>query len=99
MDSTARAQQRFGFGMRAFKKFPELIPLATIISTACVGACCFMAYALATKPDVRVVKSSELPPWEKVAPTERRKMIVMNQKYEPIPELEQLRREIGSYKA
>lgn len=26
-------------------------------------------------------------------------MIVMNQKYEPIPELEQLRREIGSYKA
>lgn len=95
---TLRFQRRFGFGLRAFKKFPELIPLAAIISTACVGAASFMAYALATKPDVRVNKSSDLPPWERVKATEPRKMVVMNQKYLPIPELEKLKKEIGSYR-
>ncbi|XP_076439226.1 normal mucosa of esophagus-specific gene 1 protein-like [Babylonia areolata] len=93
-------QRPFGFGLRAFKKFPELIPLAAIISTACLGAASFVGYALVTKPDVRVNKSSELPPWERVKPTEPRKMRVVNKDvYKPIPELEQLRREIGSYKS
>nr|KAG5707258.1 hypothetical protein BaRGS_000032 [Batillaria attramentaria] len=80
---TLRFQRRFGFGFRAFKKFPELIPLAAIISTACLGAATFMGYALATKPDVSDLVLQ---------------MIVMNQKYAPIPELEQLKREIGSYR-
>lgn len=89
----------FGFGMRAFKKFPELIPLAAIISTACAGAAFFMGYALVTKPDVRINKSSELPPWERVGATESRKFRVVNKNvYKPIPELEQLRAEIGSYR-
>ncbi|KAK7497757.1 hypothetical protein BaRGS_00010891 [Batillaria attramentaria] len=88
----------FGFGLRAFKRFPELIPLAAIISTTCVGAVSFMGYALATKPDVRLNKNSSLPPWERVKPTEKRKIFVMNQKYAPIPELERLKGEIGSYR-
>lgn len=93
-------QRTFGFGMRAFKKFPELVPLAAIISTACLGAATFVGYSLVTKPDVRIVKSSELPPWERVQPTEPRKMRVVNKNvYQSNPELEQLRKEIGSYKA
>ncbi|XP_046334928.1 normal mucosa of esophagus-specific gene 1 protein-like [Haliotis cracherodii] len=88
----------FGFGMRAFKRFPELIPLCVIIGGACVGACSFMGYALYTKPDVRINKSDAVPPWEKVRATECRKMVTLNQKYIPIPELEKLREEIGSYK-
>ncbi|KAL8562149.1 hypothetical protein ACOMHN_041984 [Nucella lapillus] len=70
------------------------------MTTACVGAACFIGYSLATKPDVRLVKSSELPPWERVLPTEPRKMHVVDRKmYQSNPELEQLRQEIGSYKA
>ncbi|KAL8562150.1 hypothetical protein ACOMHN_041985 [Nucella lapillus] len=93
-------QKTFGFGMRAFTKFPELIPLAAIIGAACVGAASFVGYALATKPDVRIMKSSELPPWERVQATEPRKMRVVNKNvYQSVPELEQLRKEIGSYKA
>lgn len=37
-------------------------------------------------------------PYEMVKPTESRKMININQKYEPIPELVELKKEIGSYK-
>jgi hypothetical protein len=33
----------------------QLIPLASIIGTACVGASAFVIYALATKPDVQYV--------------------------------------------
>jgi len=92
-------QQRFGFGMMAFKKFPELIPLAAIISSACVGCAAFCGYALATKPDVRLNKSSELPPWERVQPGEYRKMRVVNKDiYKIDPEVEKLRREIGSFR-
>ncbi|GLT13010.1 hypothetical protein GCM10007928_52550 [Sulfitobacter porphyrae] len=58
-----------------------------------------MGYALVTKPDVRINKTSDLPPWERVAPTESRKFRIVNKSvYKPIPELEQLREEIGSYK-
>ncbi|CAL1547445.1 unnamed protein product [Lymnaea stagnalis] len=89
----------FGFGLRAFKKYPELIPLVGIITTACVGCAAFMGYALATKPDVRVVKSRG-PAYEDVGPTESRKLIELNRtKYQPIPELVNLRKEIGSYKS
>ncbi|XP_076439258.1 uncharacterized protein LOC143278112 isoform X2 [Babylonia areolata] len=48
---------------------------------------------------VRVFKSSDLPPWERVQPTEARKLRVVNRKvYKPIPELEELKQEIGSYR-
>ncbi|KAK6166795.1 hypothetical protein SNE40_023415 [Patella caerulea] len=88
----------FGFGMVAMKKFPELIPLVGFISAAVIGCGAYMAYALITKPDVRINKSSELPPWERVAPTERRKFFVINEKYQENEELSKLRKEIGSFK-
>ncbi|GFN93184.1 normal mucosa of esophagus-specific gene 1 protein [Plakobranchus ocellatus] len=89
----------FGFGLRAFKKFPELIPLVTIVGGACTACCTFMGYALATKPDVRVIKSKG-PAFEDVGPLESRKLYNMNrEKYQSFPEVEQLRKEIGSYKS
>uniref|UniRef100_A0A0B7A6N0 Uncharacterized protein n=1 Tax=Arion vulgaris TaxID=1028688 RepID=A0A0B7A6N0_9EUPU len=89
----------FGFGLVALKKFPELVPLVGIIGTACLGAAGFVWYAVATKPDVRVVKSRGVP-YEDVVPTESRKMFDFNrEKFKPNPELEQLRKEIGSYKS
>jgi hypothetical protein len=89
----------FGFGLGALKKYPELVPLVGIIGGACVMASAFVCYAVATKPDVRVVKSRG-PAWEDVRATESRKMIDLNKaKYRVIPELESLRKEIGSYKA
>ncbi|CAG5116190.1 unnamed protein product [Candidula unifasciata] len=76
-----------------------MVPLVGIISAACVGASAFVWYAVATKPDVRVVKSRG-PAYEDVLPTESRKMINLDRtKYQPIPELQALRKEIGSYKA
>ncbi|KAK7095746.1 normal mucosa of esophagus-specific gene 1 protein-like isoform X2 [Littorina saxatilis] len=92
-------QRAFGFGMRAFKKFPELIPLAAIIGAACVGAAGFVTYALTTKPDVRINKSSELPPWERVRPDESRKMrVVKASVYRADPEVQKLRDEINSFR-
>ncbi|KAK6166796.1 hypothetical protein SNE40_023416 [Patella caerulea] len=90
----------FGFGFRAFKNYPELVPLCAFISAAVVGACSMMAYSLKTKPDVRLIKSSELPPWERVKPTEVRKFYVNNDKkvYVENEQLAQLRKEIGSFK-
>ncbi|GFR72150.1 normal mucosa of esophagus-specific gene 1 protein [Elysia marginata] len=89
----------FGFGLRALKKYPELVPLVSIISTACFGCCSFMAYSLATKPDVRVIKSKG-PAFEDVGPLEMRKLLNLNTaKYQIFPEVEALRKEIGSYKS
>lgn len=88
----------FGFGLKAFKRFPELIPLAVIMGTTSTMATAFVIYSLKTKPDVRVMGRNVEMPYELVKPTESRKMININQKYEPIPELEALRKEIGSYK-
>ncbi|RUS78102.1 hypothetical protein EGW08_014146 [Elysia chlorotica] len=76
-----------------------LVPLVSIISTACLGCCSFMVYALATKPDVRVVKSRG-PAFEDVGPLETRKLINLNkEKYQFFPEIQALRKEIGSYKS
>jgi len=86
------------FGRSAFKRFPELVPLVSIISTAMVGATCFTGYMLATKPDVRVNKRSDVAPWEKVDPEKAQKMYTIHTKYQRNPELDALRKEIGSYR-
>ncbi|KAL5020138.1 hypothetical protein ScPMuIL_003030 [Solemya velum] len=91
-------EHRFGFGFVALKKFPELIPLCAIMTVAIAGTAAFIGYALKTKPDIRINKNVTLPPWERVSPDECKKMIRINQEYKPIPELEKLKKEIGSFK-
>lgn len=92
------AEKTYGFGLKAFKKFPELIPLATAIGFAVAMGASYSAYSLYQKSDVRLRKSSELPPWERVDPTQPQKLLTYRTKYEVNPELEKLRKEIGSYK-
>ncbi|BFZ25784.1 hypothetical protein BsWGS_28822 [Bradybaena similaris] len=88
----------FGFGLKALKRYPELLPLVGIISAACIGGTSFIFYSLATKPDVRVVKSRG-PAYEDVSPTDSRKLVHFHKdQYKPIPELEELRKEIGHYR-
>ncbi|KAK3579582.1 hypothetical protein CHS0354_015351 [Potamilus streckersoni] len=66
---------------------------------ALTGAAAFSFYAAYTKPDVVINKSAEIPPFERIKPDQSVKLFQFNQKYEPIPELEALKKEIGSYKA
>lgn len=87
------------FGLNVLKKKFELIPLVVAIGVACVGATGYTFYAAYQKPDVRFNKYAEQPPWESVNPETPQKLVNLNpQKYKKIPELEALRKEIGSYK-
>ncbi|GAB1609086.1 hypothetical protein Ahia01_001194000 [Argonauta hians] len=88
----------FGFGLGLFKRNPELIPLACFTAFAASMATSMMIYSITRKPDVRVFGRDTIMPYDLVKPTESRKLLNINEKYEPIPELEQLKKEIGSYK-
>ncbi|XP_052832266.1 normal mucosa of esophagus-specific gene 1 protein isoform X2 [Octopus bimaculoides] len=88
----------FGFGLRTFKRFPELLPLVGFITFAVTMGSSFAVYSLLTKPDVRLFGRDTEMPYDLVKPTESRKLVNINEKYVPIPELEQLKKEIGSFK-
>jgi len=91
----------FGFGLRAMKNFPELIPLVSILSGACVMGTAYIGYALYQKSDVVVNKTAhkeEAALWERVNPEQSQKLLTFNIKYRRNEELENLRKEIGSYK-
>lgn len=98
MSSVPDTRQKL-FGWRVLKTKYELVPLVGVLSVACVLGAAYSVYALYQKPDVRLnKKTKELPPWEEVNPEARQKLLTFNQKYEKIPELDNLRREIGSYR-
>jgi hypothetical protein len=86
------------FGVQFWRKHKELIPLVGFLSLACGMGLASIAYGLYQKPDVRINKSAETPPWERVDPKEQQKFFKTNMEYKQIPELEKLRGEIGSYK-
>lgn len=97
---TSFPDKPFGFGMKAMKKFPELIPLVSILGFACSMAAAYIGYSLYQKSDVIVTKNSRVNhPWERVNPEQAQKLLTLNIKYEKNPELEALRKEIGSFKA
>ncbi|XP_013794661.1 normal mucosa of esophagus-specific gene 1 protein-like [Limulus polyphemus] len=85
----------FGFGFRAMRNKPEIIPLVTILTTACVGVAAYCVYALSQKSDV-IINRKKLPPWERVDPETPQKLFTVHQEYKKIPELEALKKEIGS---
>lgn len=85
--------------MKILRTKYELIPLVAALSFGCVMAASYSVYSLWQKPDVRLNRKGHTsPPWEDVDPEKKQKLVVFNTKYEKIPELEQLRKEIGSYK-
>lgn len=100
IENDPKRLKTFGFGLKAFKTYPELIPVVSICSVAVMMATCMTLHALRKKTDVRILRGNNKPaPWEEIAPTEKRKLRIVNPKvYRQNKELEQLRREIGSYK-
>ncbi|NWZ43463.1 NMES1 protein, partial [Brachypodius atriceps] len=70
----------------------QLIPLVGIISTAAVGAISFCIYSLFSKSDVIVHKFGSSEPWETVNPAKSQKLITIHQKWQPIEELEKVKK-------
>lgn len=86
-------------GLRVWFKKYELLPLVGCLSLAASFAIVYGVYSLFQKSDVWInKKTTDIPPWEVVDPEKRSKLLTFNQKYQKIPELEQLRAEIGAYK-
>ncbi|KAL5019813.1 hypothetical protein ScPMuIL_002705 [Solemya velum] len=86
------------FGLKALKRYPELLPIVFCVSVPVIGGLIYIGYGLATKSDVRINKSGKTPDWENVEYGKNQKLLHFNQEYRSIPELEKLRKEIGSYK-
>jgi hypothetical protein len=87
-------------GLRLLKQKYELMPLVGILGSACIGAVAYVGYMLVSKPDLLVTKTDRhTPRFEAVDPTKPRKLWAPHtEQYQPITELEELRKEIGSYK-
>ena len=84
--------------LKTLRRHWDLIPMVAAVSCGCIGATVYTIYAAVTKTDVRWNKASELPPFERVVPTDKQKFVVVNQEYKAIDELEKLKAEIGPYK-
>ncbi|XP_066184500.1 normal mucosa of esophagus-specific gene 1 protein [Sylvia atricapilla] len=78
--------------LHMLKNKKELIPLVTILSMAATGAVSFSIYSLLSKSDVIIRKLGDSEPWENVDPTKSHKLITINQKWEPIEELEKVKK-------
>ncbi|XP_038598300.1 normal mucosa of esophagus-specific gene 1 protein-like [Tachyglossus aculeatus] len=72
-------------------KKKELIPLATIVTIAGLGAISVSVYSL-FKMAVTLNRSKNPEPWENVDPTQPKKLLSINQQWKPIEELQKVRR-------
>ncbi|XP_038598230.1 normal mucosa of esophagus-specific gene 1 protein-like [Tachyglossus aculeatus] len=72
-------------------KKKELIPLATIVTIAGLGAICVSVYSL-FKTAVIFNRSKNTEPWENVDPNQPKKLLSINQQWKPIEELQKVRR-------
>lgn len=89
------------FGLSIIKSKYELVPLLGVLSVACAGAVGYSTYSLLYKPDVSLTKGDRVTPrFEKVDPEKSQKLWNTGaQRPRPDPELDALRKEIGSYKS
>ncbi|XP_038598902.1 normal mucosa of esophagus-specific gene 1 protein-like [Tachyglossus aculeatus] len=72
-------------------KKKELIPLATIVIIAGLGAISVSVYSL-LKTAVMLRRSKNPEPWENVDPSQPPKLLSINQQWKPIEELQKSRR-------
>ncbi|KFP79282.1 Normal mucosa of esophagus-specific 1, partial [Acanthisitta chloris] len=70
----------------------QLIPLVGILSMAALGAFSFSIYSLLCKSDVSINKSGNQAPWENIDPTKPQKLVTIQQKWQPIEELENVKK-------
>ncbi|XP_074091436.1 normal mucosa of esophagus-specific gene 1 protein-like [Macrotis lagotis] len=71
-------------------KKKELIPLIAFVSFAGIGATYMSIYSL-FKTDVIVNRKTNPEPWENVDPAQPQKLITINQKWEPVEELQSVK--------
>ncbi|XP_068233188.1 normal mucosa of esophagus-specific gene 1 protein-like [Palaemon carinicauda] len=83
-----------GFGWKAFKKFPEIIPLVTIMGVATVGVSAFSLYSLFCKTDVQINRD-ELARWQTIDVNKPQKFLTINQTYGEDPAITALKKEIN----
>ncbi|XP_014666213.1 PREDICTED: normal mucosa of esophagus-specific gene 1 protein-like [Priapulus caudatus] len=84
----------FGFGLRAMKKHPEIIPVTVILGIACTGAIAYPIYSLFFKTDV-TIDGGRTARWDSVNPEKPQKFLTFGQEYKSNPEVEKLRAEIA----
>ncbi|XP_038599491.1 normal mucosa of esophagus-specific gene 1 protein-like [Tachyglossus aculeatus] len=72
-------------------KKKELIPLATIVTIAGLGAISVSVYSL-FQTAVILNRSKISEPWENVDSTQPQKLLSINQQWKPIEELQKMRR-------
>uniref|UniRef100_A0A8C4QT27 Chromosome 15 open reading frame 48 n=1 Tax=Eptatretus burgeri TaxID=7764 RepID=A0A8C4QT27_EPTBU len=77
--------------LKLLKKKKELIPLLGFVALAGGGAVTMCIYSLAFKTDVTINKTRNPTPWENVDPRKPQKLITLNQKWQPVEELEILK--------
>ncbi|KAM4766647.1 normal mucosa of esophagus-specific gene 1 protein [Corvus cornix cornix] len=78
--------------LHTLKTKKELIPLAGIISFAAIGAFSFCVHSLFRKSDVIIHKIGSPEPWETIDPAKPQKLVTINQKWQPIEELEKVKK-------
>jgi hypothetical protein len=88
-------QRSLGWGFKGLKRYPELIPVSMFLALGCAMAAGMIGYAAWQKPDVKLNKWDKTEPWEKVDPTKAQKLLTLKQKWEAIPEVEQLKKEMN----
>lgn len=87
-------QKSFAFGFKAMKKYPELLPLVTIMGVAVAGVAGFSIYSLFAKIDVQLDKS-DAARWETIDLNKPSKFITYNQKYGEDPAITALKQEVS----
>uniref|UniRef100_L7LY17 Uncharacterized protein n=1 Tax=Rhipicephalus pulchellus TaxID=72859 RepID=L7LY17_RHIPC len=88
------------FGLQAFRKHKEVVPLVAIIAVATIGCIGFSMYTM-SKPDVQFSRKDKIPSWMRYSPDKTQKLFTTeeNEHWKPdkrTVELEKLRKEIGS---
>ncbi|XP_069189534.1 normal mucosa of esophagus-specific gene 1 protein isoform X2 [Procambarus clarkii] len=83
-----------GFGLHALKRFPEIVPLVSIMGIAIVGVSTWCGYALMTKTDVKLNRN-DLSRWDKIDVNKPQKLLTVNQQYGENPEITALKKELA----
>eukprot|EP00914_Ancora_sagittata_P033354 GHVO01067224.1.p1 GENE.GHVO01067224.1~~GHVO01067224.1.p1 ORF type:complete len:104 (+),score=14.72 GHVO01067224.1:114-425(+) len=84
-----------GFGLSGLKRFPELVPVSFFGGVGGILVVGIIAYSMYQKSDVKINRMDEKAPWEKVDSSQPQKLVSIKQKWEKIPEVEALKKDMS----
>ncbi|ELU10744.1 hypothetical protein CAPTEDRAFT_219403 [Capitella teleta] len=84
-----------GFGMSGLKRFPELVPVSFFMGLGGVMVGGIIVYSMYQKGDVKINRMDDTAPWESVDASQAQKLVTIKQKWEKIPEVENLKKELS----